>query len=48
LARFLEASGLQEFIADVRSWRGGIRKFLADQGCEPDITERIMPDEPKA
>lgn len=39
---------LREFLADVRSWRGGIRKFLADQGCEPDIIERIMADEPKA
>lgn len=39
---------LQEFLADVRSWQGGIRQFLIDQECEPDIIERIMADEPKA
>ena len=38
---------LQEFLADVRSWRGGIRQFLIDQDCEPDVIERIMADEPK-
>lgn len=36
---------LQEFIADVRTWPGGIRQFLIDQGCDPDIIERIMADE---
>ena len=38
---------LQEFLADVRSWRGGIRRFLIDQDCEHNIIERIMADEPK-
>jgi hypothetical protein len=37
---------LQEFIADVRTWHGGIRQFLSDQDCDPDIIERIMADEP--
>jgi hypothetical protein len=38
---------LQEFIADVRTWHGGIRQFLVDQGCDPDIIERIIADEPR-
>ena len=38
---------LQEFIADVRIWPGGIRQFLTDQDCAPDIIERIMADEPR-
>lgn len=38
---------LQEFLADVRSWKGGIRQFLIDQDCEPDVIERIMVREPK-
>lgn len=33
---------LQEFLADVRTWEGGIRQFLADQQCEGDVIERIM------
>ena len=33
---------LQEFLADVRTWDGGIRQFLIDQQCEPDVIERIM------
>ena len=28
---------LQEFIADVRTWPGGMRQFLIDEMCEPDI-----------
>ena len=39
---------LREFLADVRSWRGGIRKFPIDQDCGPNIIERIMADELKA
>jgi hypothetical protein len=39
---------LQEFLVDVRSWQGGIRQFLIDQDCEPDVIERIMADETKA
>ncbi|MFO1050529.1 MAG: hypothetical protein U1E52_21835 [Geminicoccaceae bacterium] len=33
---------LQEFLADVRTWNGGIRRFLIDQQCKPDVIERIM------
>ena len=38
---------LQEFLADVRTWNGGIRQFLIDQQCPPDVMERIMAKEPK-
>jgi hypothetical protein len=38
---------LREFIADVRTWPGGIRQFLIDQNCDPDTIERIMADEPR-
>ena len=38
---------LQEFLADVRTWNGGIRQFLIDQQCEPDVIERIMAKELK-
>ncbi len=38
---------LQEFIADVRTWPGGIRQFLTDQDCDPDMIERIMANEPR-
>lgn len=33
---------LQEFLADVRTWDGGIREFLLDEQCDPDVIERIM------
>lgn len=36
---------LQELIADIRTWDGGIREFLRDEQCEPDVIERIMADE---
>lgn len=36
---------LQEFLADVRTWRGGIRQLLIDRQCEPDVIERIMANE---
>ena len=36
---------LQEFLADVRTWNGGIRQFLIDQQCEPGAIERIMAEE---
>jgi len=39
--------GLQEFIADVRTWPGGIRQFLLDEGCDLEVIERIMADEPR-
>jgi len=38
---------LQEFLADVRTWDGGIRQFLVDQRCDPMMIERIMADEPR-
>jgi hypothetical protein len=38
---------LQEFLADVRTWEGGIRQFLIDGKCDPEMIERIMADEPK-
>ena len=34
--------GLQEFLADLRTWDGGIRKFPLDEQCEPDVLKRIM------
>jgi hypothetical protein len=33
---------LLEFLADVRTWNGGIREFLLDEQCDPDVIERIM------
>jgi hypothetical protein len=33
---------LQAFLADVRTWAGGIRNFLLDEQCDPDVIERIM------
>ncbi len=38
---------LQEFLADVRTWNGGIRQFLIDQQCDPGAIERIMAEEQK-
>jgi len=36
---------LQEFIADIRAWQGGMRQFLFEQNCDPAMIERIMADE---
>ena len=36
---------LREFLADVRSWTGGVRRYLLDQACEPDLIDRVMADE---
>ena len=36
---------LQELIADIRTWEGGVREFLRDEQCEPDVIERTMADE---
>ena len=36
---------LQEFLADVRTWHGGIRQFLIDQECQPEVIDRIMANE---
>lgn len=38
---------LEEFLADIRTWDGGVRRFLVDEQCEPDRIERIMADELK-
>ncbi len=39
---------LQEFLADVRTWNRGLRRFLIDQQCEADVIERIMAKEQKS
>jgi len=36
---------LQELLADIRTWNGGILGFLRAEKCAPDVTERIMADE---
>ncbi len=38
---------VEELLADIRTWPGGIREFLIDQLCDPEIIERIMADEAK-
>ena len=45
-ARGIES--LKEFIADIRTWEGGVRQFLADEQCHPQRIERIIADEPKS
>ena len=39
---------LKEFLADIRTWEGGVRQFLIDEQCHPERIERIMADEPKS
>ena len=39
---------LQEFLADVRTWNGGTRRFPIDQQCEADVIEHIMAKEQKS
>ncbi|MDF3907017.1 hypothetical protein [Paracoccus sp. AS002] len=36
---------LQELLADIRTWEGGILEFLRAEQCESDVIERIMADE---
>lgn len=38
---------LQELLADVRTWEGGIRQFLVDEQCDLEVVERIMADDPQ-
>ena len=38
---------LQEFIAGFRTWEGGIREYLFDDGFDREMIERIMADEPR-
>ncbi|TWG94234.1 hypothetical protein L598_003700000110 [Mesorhizobium sp. J18] len=45
-ARGIES--LKEFLADVRARAGGVRQFLVDCQCDPEMIERIMADEPKS
>ena len=38
---------VQELLADIRTWPGGIRQFLIDEQCELEMIERIMANEAK-
>lgn len=38
---------LQEFLAEIRSWDGGVREFLANENCDPEMIERVMAEEAK-
>jgi hypothetical protein len=38
---------LRELLADIRTWDGGIRQFLVDEQCDPEMIERVMADELK-
>ncbi len=40
---------LQNLLADIhiRTWDGGIRQFLVDEQCDPDVVERVMAAELK-
>lgn len=38
---------LQSLLADIRTWDGGIREFLVETQCDPEITDRIMVNEMK-
>ncbi|WP_074070550.1 hypothetical protein [Rhizobium gallicum] len=38
---------LQNLLADIRTWDGGIRQFLIDEQCDPEMIERVMADEVK-
>jgi hypothetical protein len=38
---------LQSLLADIRTWDGGIREFLLDTQCDPEIIDRVMADETK-
>ena len=36
---------LQELLADIRTWDGGILEFLRYEQCDPAVIERIMADQ---
>ncbi|MFF0951872.1 hypothetical protein ACFYE9_30710 [Rhizobium leguminosarum] len=36
---------LRDLLADMRTWEGGIRQFLVDEQCDPEMIERVMVDE---
>jgi hypothetical protein len=39
---------LKKFLADIRTWEGGVRQFLAEEQCDQEKIERIMADQPKS
>lgn len=39
---------LKEFLAEVRTWHGGVREFLMDCQSDPEMVARVMADEPKS
>lgn len=43
----LGVESLQELLADIRTWEGGIRHFLIGEQCDPDLIQRIMASEPE-
>jgi hypothetical protein len=38
---------LQEFLADVRAQKDGMRSFLIQENCRSEVINRIMADEPR-
>ncbi|WP_026616910.1 hypothetical protein [Ensifer aridi] len=38
---------LQDLLADIRTWDGGIRQFLIDEQCDPEMIKRVLGDELK-
>jgi hypothetical protein len=38
---------LQEVLAEIRTWPGGVRKYLVDLQCDPALIDRIMAVEQK-
>lgn len=38
---------LQALLADIRTGDGGIRQFLVDEQCDPEMIERVMVDDAK-
>ncbi|MCD2175642.1 hypothetical protein [Rhizobium sp. C4] len=38
---------LRDLLADIKTWEGGIRQFLVDERCDPEMIERVMAYEAK-
>lgn len=38
---------LQNLLADIRTWDGGIRQFLVHEQCDHEMIERVIADEVK-
>nr|CAD6437845.1 hypothetical protein REQ54_04292 [Rhizobium sp. Q54] len=38
---------LQSLLADIRTWDGGLREFLIDAQCDPEMIDRVIADEMK-